>query len=450
MSARTHAGPIVAALEAQQIAVAGVDLVSLAQLSIVRDLMALTQALDHEADRTAWLAILRAPWCGLTLKEISHIAGADRRATLWERLCDPKVQDALAPEAQARVRRLRAALAASFEESLQTYANGREALARRVESAWLRLGGPAACAQRCGPALMPGRSSMPWRSGPRSRTGPVPRSCPSASSACSRNIRRAARRCVQIMTIHHAKGLEFDHVILPGLGRPRRRTERTLLQWLDLPRGSRGSDLLMVAVPPAAALGPTALGRYVSRLQDQRERNEATRLLYVAATRARLQLHLFGQLEAATEEKPNPVPRSGTLLQRLWPADPGSSSRTCAGASTRIRQRRSRWRRPRAGATLERLSADWRLPPLPAGPQPVVLPIASYEAAPQSQCGEPRGAGLVRGVARPPAAAPLAVRGRTGAGAAGDAPVCSVWAARRRCCRTGVTAQGRAAAGLRR
>ncbi len=37
----------------------------------------------------------------------------------------------------------------------------------------------------------------------------------------------------------------------------------------------------------------------MTRLQDQRERNEATRLLYVAATRARLQLHLFGQLEEA-------------------------------------------------------------------------------------------------------------------------------------------------------
>ncbi len=51
VSARAHAAPIVLALEARQIAVAGVDLVPLARLSIVRDLMALTQALDHEADR---------------------------------------------------------------------------------------------------------------------------------------------------------------------------------------------------------------------------------------------------------------------------------------------------------------------------------------------------------------------------------------------------------------
>ena len=57
------------------------------------------------------------------------------------------------------------------------------------------------------------------------------------------------------MTIHRAKGLEFDHVILPGLGRKRRLPERQLLKWLDLPRDTHGSDLLMVAVPrvPPAA-----------------------------------------------------------------------------------------------------------------------------------------------------------------------------------------------------
>ncbi|MEJ0006894.1 MAG: hypothetical protein WDM77_11150 [Steroidobacteraceae bacterium] len=105
LSARAHAAPIVAALRQAQIDVAGVQLVSLQQLSIVRDLSALTQALDHLGDRTAWLAILRAPWCGLTLREISEVAGADPRATLWERLCDQEVQARLEPPARLRVQR---------------------------------------------------------------------------------------------------------------------------------------------------------------------------------------------------------------------------------------------------------------------------------------------------------------------------------------------------------
>jgi ATP-dependent exoDNAse (exonuclease V) beta subunit len=377
LSTRAHAAPIVAALEAAQIAVAGVDLVSLQQLSIVRDLTALTLALDHFGDRTAWLAILRAPWCGLELRQISMLAGSDRRAMLWERICDPQVLATLSAPAQTRVRRLHAVLTASFEENQQTYANGRENLARRIESAWLRLGGPAACAQA--QDLVHARAFFnalaQWSQEP---DWSGPQQLPQRLKRLYATHERQSTLAVQIMTIHHAKGLEFDHVILPGLGRQRRGNSRSLLQWLDLPRASGGSDLLMVAVPPAAAPGPTALGHYVTRLQNLRERNEATRLLYVAATRARWQLHLFGQLDDPSEQKPAPAPRGGTLLHRLWPAlreefpqrapELGAAIGTPPLAAV-------------AALTLERLAADWVLPSLPVPAQPTMLPIASYEPA---------------------------------------------------------------------
>ncbi len=375
LSARAHAAPIVAALAAAHIEVAGVDLVSLEELSIVRDLMALTQALDHLADRTAWLAVLRAPWCGLTLGEITQLVGSERRITVWQRLSDPQVSAALAAPAQARLRRLQQALALSLDEMQHTYATGREGLARRVESAWLRLGGPAACAQEADleharayfDALAHWSAEPDW-SGPQE----LPRRLARLFAAHSGQGAQA----VQIMTIHHAKGLEFDHVILPGLGRTRRGNERTLLQWLDLPRDSRGSDLLMVPVPPAAATGPTALGSYVARLREQRERNEATRLLYVAATRARLQLHLFGQLDDAVAGAPPAKPRAGTLLARLWPALKDQYPVRAETADTAVPQNPV----DLAATPRERLAAAWQVPPPPPGPQPVMLPIAAYEA----------------------------------------------------------------------
>ncbi|HEX3838956.1 MAG TPA: UvrD-helicase domain-containing protein [Steroidobacteraceae bacterium] len=384
VSTRAHAGPIVAALTAAQIEVAGVDLVSLQQLSIVRDLTALTLAVDHLGDRTAWLAILRAPWCGLDLRQISLLAGSDRRATLWARLCDPQALAALDAQAHSKVRRLHAVLAVSFEESQHTYANGRESLARRIESAWLRLGGPAACAHeqdlvhaRAFFAALAQWSQEPDWSGPQQLPQRLKRLYATHPSRSD--------QAVQIMTIHHAKGLEFDHVILPGLGRQRRGNVRTLLQWLDLPRAGGGSDLLMVAVPPAAAAGPTALGHYVTRLQNLRERNEATRLLYVAATRARLQLHLFGQLEDPTEEKPAPAPRAGTLLHRLWPALGDAFPQRAQLLSDAGLSAPSA---PLSVPTLERLAGDWTLPQLPPGPQPPMLPIASYEPV-RSAAGSP-------------------------------------------------------------
>jgi len=61
------------ALETRGVDAIGVDLVPLRELSIVADLVALLEALHHLGDRTAWLAVLRAPWCGLSLETLTAI-----------------------------------------------------------------------------------------------------------------------------------------------------------------------------------------------------------------------------------------------------------------------------------------------------------------------------------------------------------------------------------------
>ena len=46
-----------------------------------------------------------------------------------------------------------------------------------------------------------------------------------------------ADETLQIMTIHKSKGLEFDCVIVPGLGRASRHDDKRLLKWTERPRG---------------------------------------------------------------------------------------------------------------------------------------------------------------------------------------------------------------------
>ncbi|MFL6785850.1 MAG: 3'-5' exonuclease, partial [Sphingomicrobium sp.] len=48
---------------------------------------------------------------------------------------------------------------------------------------------------------------------------------------------------VSLMTIHGAKGLEFDHVFVVGLGRATRGSESRLLNWLEIPREQGGDHL---------------------------------------------------------------------------------------------------------------------------------------------------------------------------------------------------------------
>jgi ATP-dependent exoDNAse (exonuclease V) beta subunit len=243
LSSRSHAPPIVQALERAGVRVTGVDLVALGELPVVRDLAALTRALDHLGDRTAWLAVLRAPWCGLTLTELGALTETAPLTTVWDLINDQARVASLPDAARARLLRAREALGRSLVE------RERCELARWVENAWLRLGGPAACVDEedLGHARAFIEGLARWSAEP-GWGGPL--SLEESLAELYANHDAAPEDAVQIMTIHRAKGLEFDKVILPGLGRKLRANPEPLLRWLELPRDPDGSDLLMAAIPP--------------------------------------------------------------------------------------------------------------------------------------------------------------------------------------------------------
>jgi ATP-dependent helicase/nuclease subunit A len=383
LTARSHAPPIVAALKAAGITVAGVDLVALADLPVVRDLQALTRALHHLGDRTAWLAVLRAPWCGLTLRELSVLSERVPQQLVWEALNDAVTVEQLTPATRARLVRTRSAL----EETLAH--RDRMKPAAWVEAAWLRLGGPAACASDSDLEhasaffeRLARWSAEPGWGGPLSIDGRLEELYASHEQAAD---------AVQIMTIHRAKGLEFDHVVLPGLGRRLRSSPEPLLRWLELPRDREGSDLLLAPIPPLGRRGTPPLGEYLKSLQARRANHERVRLLYVAATRAREQLHLFGDLPASGAmhgtHRAEPTPRAGTLLAALWPAVAGEFPRVedsaeragalASGAGASAAAGETSERAPRG--SLVRLAAGWHLPELAAAPAIEGGPRASSE-----------------------------------------------------------------------
>ena len=120
----------------------GVDIEPLAEVPAVEDLLALARALLHPADRVAWLAVLRAPWCGMTLADLHALVAGEPDAAIIDLLDGIGRRKGLSDDGRRRAARLLTVLGPAVRE------RGRRRLRRWVEGAWIALGGPACVATR--------------------------------------------------------------------------------------------------------------------------------------------------------------------------------------------------------------------------------------------------------------------------------------------------------------
>lgn len=308
---RALAGPIMQALRAAGVAALGVDLVALAERAVVRDLVSLGQALLDAGDRTAWLAVLRAPACGLTLTDLLLLCEAVGPGPLVEHLNQPEILAALSADGRVRLERVGPVLRAAW------YARGSLDIAGNIEECWYRLGGAAAC--RDPAELATARQYLLALRSVQEREGPArpTRLADLAARLLDRGEADGAHP-VEVLTIHRAKGLEWDVVFVPGLGRRPGTDRAPLLRALELPAPQGGTDLLLAVRSIGRPNSSDPLARYIRELQAERLQNERLRLLYVAATRPKLRLYLSGH--AASGRDGQPRPRAGSLLELLWPA----------------------------------------------------------------------------------------------------------------------------------
>ena len=320
--AKTHLSALVSEIRSTRpgLRFAAVDVEPLAGRQWIADLLSLSRALQHRADRVSWLALLRSPLCGLSLADLLALAGDDHRRTLWSLLETRNRHAALSDDGEQRVAVLCREVGAAFAVF------GRQPFSRLVEGVWQRLGGPAtlpdAAASRDVDAFFTllaklearGRLSRELLDEELGRLFAAPD--PDGQGRLS------------LMTIHKAKGLEFDTVILPGLHRAVRGNDPEMLLWdeVSLP-GAAASQLVVAPMKPAVGgrIGgssggsglPTAYD-FLRRLERERSRNEDLRVLYVAATRAVRALHLVGVV--ARNDEGEALPPANTPLADLWPA----------------------------------------------------------------------------------------------------------------------------------
>ncbi len=310
---RSHLQPVVQQLKQQGIPCNAPDLDSLSRSPAVADLLTLCRALASDADRLAWMALLRAPWCGLKLADLlclAELGEAPPYTSIWSILQQPASLRALSDDGRER---LRATLPA-----LHKARKMRDRLNLRVwvEQAWIELGG-AQCASGAESLLDVENFLQLLEQAETEGIGFDPDWLAQRVEKRYMNARHPDSK-VHLLTLHKAKGLEFDRVIIPQLDRAPRRDERPILLW-DEYSNDEGKRAFLVAADDHSAAGAPTLYSYLLLLRREKMLLEATRLLYVGATRAVHHLLLTAAVRTDEATGLPQQPAKLSLLEPLWP-----------------------------------------------------------------------------------------------------------------------------------
>jgi len=289
-----------------------VEIEHLNERQTVQDALSLVCALHHRADRTHWLNVLRAPWCGLTLADLHALAGDNHRATIWQLMQDKARISRLSEDGQLRLAHVNTVLTAAFN------GQGRMPLRRWIESTWLQLGGGKCLVDAGDNRDVQVFFDLVEKTGRSGHLDIASLELGMQKLYAKPDIE--ADGSVQFLTIHKSKGLEFDAVILPALNRQPRHSDNELVLWQEVMVDNHLH--LIVAPLKSKAVAKTNTGAdvydFLRNLEKTRADNELVRLLYVAATRAHRQLHLIASMQANKEGEIKPTANS--LLQALWHA----------------------------------------------------------------------------------------------------------------------------------
>jgi len=353
---KSHLAAIIPALRKAGHRFRAIEIESLGDRPAIQDMLALTRAWLHLADRSAWLSILRAPWCGLDLKALLTLTNNDKRRTIWECCQDESILQQLEPESRQRLQRV----VTLFEQAFGQ--RHRQSVRTTIESLWCQLGGPATLTDMNDLENINTCLELLASLDVGGDIEDLQLLLDEVAGLFAVPDKQTDEHSLQIMTIHKAKGLEFDHVIVPALGRLSGRTGTELLKWMLRPREHGGHDLLFGVIRETGA-NTSPIYQYIQNVEKRKNTHESIRLLYVAATRTRKSLYLSGSVALKTNKEG--VRRcsvtGGSLLQLLWPILQDSWETAMPSADTILTEQGS----IKVNHGIRRLMRDWALPEPP-------------------------------------------------------------------------------------
>ncbi|MDD5153273.1 MAG: UvrD-helicase domain-containing protein, partial [Desulfovibrionales bacterium] len=287
LPARTYLAAYLKALTGEGLQVQVQEGILLKERPEVVDMYSLALALVRPHDDLAWTSLLRSAWCWVGLDILYEVSR--QNGISWSQKIERFKHSAVAPEALK-----------NLWESIAFYSPqiGRRPLTEVVGTIWESVNGPVTVCARFGPAgvencrrflkiLTDAESGIPEET--LSRLNLL------LETAYAPPDPLSVRSPVQIMTVHRAKGLEFDAVFLPyldwnPLGGSGKDSPPYLLERLP---GSAGEHLIALS-PDRRFKKEDKTYNLLKDIRKRRQLAESKRLFYVAATRAKKELYLSG------------------------------------------------------------------------------------------------------------------------------------------------------------
>ena len=333
---RAQVLPVGHALRCANVPIQAVDIDPLATNEAVVDLCSLTRAILHPGDKIAWFALLRAPWCGLTLKALQLLDDyGNNENAIYFKLLSYIDSDEIPADDKLRLTKIISVLRPIIER------RWRKPLRQVLTGAWQALGGLQ---------IYPETELTNIESYLDLVEGAVEDGSLADFSSIEAKLQALYVKAdvqsinpVQITTLHKSKGLQYDYVFIPGLDRRTRGDDKKLLLWKE--RVDHSGDIALV-MAPVESTGSESDPIYRCLAAEEKERAalESTRLLYVGCTRAIKQLHLLGAVKKDGEKISEP---KNSLLASIWPqvddnhpieATSVISTETLEGASTDLKR----------------------------------------------------------------------------------------------------------------
>ena len=313
---RSHLRELTPALREAGIAWQSTEIDRLDSLPIIEDLLSLMRATLNLADRIAWQSVLRAPYCGLKLEDLLSIE------LHCQSTGNPVILSALQNYAEIN------SLSDDGKNRLQDFAKimlfavqmrFHYSLSQLLKFIWVLCRGDSLiCSDQeqasvdCFFELL---DEQEEGFGLKDVDDFQERVFKAFIPASDMEQKQKTDEFIQILTIHKAKGLEFDHVIIPGLNNRTRSDSKDLINWHER-LNQYGQKKLFLGALSASGEDDDPLYSLIRHEKQQRTLLEDTRLLYIAITRAKTSVTLLATLE--TKAKGPVVPFKNSLLMRIW------------------------------------------------------------------------------------------------------------------------------------